>query len=137
MPVMSISGGAAGRARHDRRRRVLRHRGRAENTLGIVAACLFLAAVIGAAAYAVVRKETQPERGLTAAELTKAHAGRILFVPAQGKVCREVAFNNDGRAFETERNLPCDDALGAPSPAAGRTSAGIYNSFQDSFRNRR
>jgi hypothetical protein len=136
MPVMSISGGTAGRARHERRRRVLRHRSRAENALGIVAACLFLAAVLGAAAYVVVRQETKPGRGLTPAEIARAHAGRILFVPAQGKVCREVAFNNDGRPFETERSLPCDDALAAAPAAAGRSSAGIYNSFQDSFRRR-
>jgi hypothetical protein len=138
MPVMSISEGTAGRARHSRRRRDLRHRGRAESTLGAVVVCLFLAVVLGAAAYlVVVRQETQPGRGLTPAELARAHAGRILFVPVQGKVCREVAFNNDGRPFETERSLPCDDALAAAAAPAGRSSAGIYNSFQDSFRNRR
>ena len=137
MPVMSISQGTAGRARHSRGRRVLRHRSRAEHTLGAVVVGVFLAAVLGAAAYLVLRQETQPLRGLTPDEIARAHAGRILFVPVQGKLCREVAFNNDGRAFETERSLPCDDALAAAAAPSGRSSAGIYNSFQDSFRNRR
>jgi hypothetical protein len=138
MPVMSISAAAAGRGRHRLRRpRGLRHRYRGESALAVAAACLFLATVLGAALYLLARQDAKPVRGLTAAELAKAHAGRILFVPVQGKMCREIAFSNDGRPFDTERMLSCDDALAAaPAQGAARSSAGIYNSFQDSFRNR-
>lgn len=122
---------------------------RKQNQIAIIAASLAVATVLIGGFYYAVMPSFSPSEPPSAAEPTAAaratdtfnesRTGKVVFMPQQGNVCRQVQFNNETGRFGNEREVPCDQAATraksiAPRPAAPPSPIGSsYNSFRDLF----
>jgi hypothetical protein len=124
------------------RPRTVRSRALMENTVGIVAVGIVLAAIVTAGLYNIVvslMPRPAPASGSATDGFAESRTARIVFVPPNGGACREILFKNDTGRFSEGRPVPCNSAVASaptvdsPKPALG----GALDSFRDAFNPRR
>src|SRR5262245_25629983 len=86
---------------------------RKRNHIAIIAASLSVGAVLIGGFYHAMMPSfspTEPPAAESAATDTfnESRTGKVVFMPPQGNVCRQVQFNNETGQLVNEREVPCD-----------------------------